>query len=429
MSGGRDGADAVRRNCLGGGADDTDSGTITVTFRLNSPLPARFYAETSARVGQSYDGNGKCDTRVESSDVDLNGNHQGYNGGLYGNATLEGNGISSSRGTVSVGSDTLTMSFTGAALVRRDYRCLTGLSLNLYAYDSGSRTVDTAQQFSFNGYGPGNVIPPPPGSALSVSWGTPKRNETVSGFLWAPRSLAGTKLCQANVNAAAGVDRVEFSLDGQFLNREYNAPYTCIWDTRKSADGVHLLTATAHDNAGQSRLATIGVNVRNAGVNTVIPAPAIPAGAQVGTLPATTGQSPVPGSVVATPVGPTPVAPRAGTTAPGTRSAPAAAARGRVSFAVLTKSVRSLRASGLLVPVRCSTGCRISLRLVRGRTVIGSGRAALTRRGRRVVTVRLSRTGRRAIRRVRRGTFVVRGTVRDASGNSARVQRRIRLNR
>ena len=59
-------------------------------------------------------------------------------------------------------------------------------------------------------------------------------------------------------------------VDGAVLNTESDAPWNCSFDSTKVADGTHTLSATAYDTAGNTRTASISVNV----ANLVDPAPA-----------------------------------------------------------------------------------------------------------------------------------------------------------
>jgi hypothetical protein len=74
--------------------------------------------------------------------------------------------------------------------------------------------------------------------------------------------------------------RVEFTVDGAFVQREGMAPYCLggdsgrlpcnLWDSRRVADGQRTIRATAYDAAGGSAAASVTVTVRNA---TSSPAP------------------------------------------------------------------------------------------------------------------------------------------------------------
>jgi len=61
-----------------------------------------------------------------------------------------------------------------------------------------------------------------------------------------------------------GVVGVQVALDGVNLSAEHtSAPYGFSWDTRTTANGVHVLSATARDAAGNQRTASVAVTVAN----------------------------------------------------------------------------------------------------------------------------------------------------------------------
>ena len=106
-------------------------------------------------------------------------------------------------------------------------------------------------------------VPSADTTAPSVSWKSPSAGVSVKG------NLDGGSSCEANASDDRGVSSVVFKLDGATLNTEVATPWNCYFDTTKVSDGSHTLTATAYDAAGNSRTASITVNVSNA----VAPAP------------------------------------------------------------------------------------------------------------------------------------------------------------
>ena len=119
--------------------------------------------------------------------------------------------------------------------------------LTATAYDAaGNSSTDTIRVHVDN-------APP------EVSIVTPTEGQTVRGKLDDP----GGSECEAAVTDDAGVERVDWSVDGEHANRERSAPYTCVWDTRNYTNGDHVLTATAHDAAGNSSTQSIRVSVDN----------------------------------------------------------------------------------------------------------------------------------------------------------------------
>ena len=89
---------------------------------------------------------------------------------------------------------------------------------------------------------------------LSVAFKAPGSGQTISGTL------------QGGACEATGTEikRVRFYLDSAELNRDTNAPWTCVLDTTQFADGVHTLMAVAFDRKGQSTSTQVSVRIENA---------------------------------------------------------------------------------------------------------------------------------------------------------------------
>src|SRR4051794_30819810 len=77
-------------------------------------------------------------------------------------------------------------------------------------------------------------------TAPHVSLTAPVSGSTVSGSV--------TVMASASDNVA--VDHVTFTIDGTAVTSDYSAPYTYAWDTTKTTDGQHRITARAQDRAG-----------------------------------------------------------------------------------------------------------------------------------------------------------------------------------
>jgi hypothetical protein len=84
-------------------------------------------------------------------------------------------------------------------------------------------------------------------------------------------TVSATVTVSANAGDNVGVAGVQFKLDGVNLGSEDTAaPYTMSWDTTKSANGSHVLTAVARDAAGNTATsAGVTVNVSNLTAPTV----------------------------------------------------------------------------------------------------------------------------------------------------------------
>jgi hypothetical protein len=100
-------------------------------------------------------------------------------------------------------------------------------------------------------------VKPPP---LVASWTTPKDGDTVSGHL-----MEHAHNCIVSASSKLRIDHVSFYRDGTLLNTQRDAPYSCVWDTTKAAEGTsHTLKAVAHDTLGHSASASVSVTVHNA---------------------------------------------------------------------------------------------------------------------------------------------------------------------
>jgi len=109
---------------------------------------------------------------------------------------------------------------------------------------------------------------PPAGdtTAPSVNWQAPTAGATVKG------NVDGSS-CVANASDASGVDRVVMKVDGATLNTEISAPWNCHFDTTKFTNGSHTLSATAFDDVGNSRTASVTVDVANLSAPSSTPTP------------------------------------------------------------------------------------------------------------------------------------------------------------
>ena len=94
-----------------------------------------------------------------------------------------------------------------------------------------------------------------PVTAPTVSLSAPLPNATVSGAV----------TVSANANDNVGVANVQFKLDGVNLGAaDTTAPYSVSWDTTKSSNGAHTLTAVATNTSNLSTTSSsVTVNVNN----------------------------------------------------------------------------------------------------------------------------------------------------------------------
>ena len=102
-------------------------------------------------------------------------------------------------------------------------------------------------------------------------------------------TVSGTVSVTANASDNVGVASVQFQLDGANAGTlDTAAPYSFSWDTTKSSNGAHSLTAIAKDAAGNTKTsAAVSVTVQNATSDTTPPTVSISAPAGGATVSAT----------------------------------------------------------------------------------------------------------------------------------------------
>ncbi len=95
--------------------------------------------------------------------------------------------------------------------------------------------------------------PPPDTTAPTVSISSPSDGATVSGVV------------TVNVTAGddTGVTSVTLSVDSAVIGSDTTAPYTFNWDSTTSSNGLHTVSATASDSAGNSSTSSITITVNN----------------------------------------------------------------------------------------------------------------------------------------------------------------------
>jgi Big-like domain-containing protein len=112
---------------------------------------------------------------------------------------------------------------------------------------------------------PGSV-PAPDTTAPNVSWTVPTAGSVVNG------KISGSD-CEALATDPSGIEKVVMKVDGTTLNTESDAPWNCNFDSTKVSDGTHTLSATAYDDAGNNRTASLSIKVSNTVETTPAPAP------------------------------------------------------------------------------------------------------------------------------------------------------------
>lgn len=93
-------------------------------------------------------------------------------------------------------------------------------------------------------------------------------------------TVSGTVGLAATAEDDVGVASVEFSVDSHALSTTDVVPYLGTWDSTGVVDGVHRLTATATDTAGQVTSATVQVSITNGSPAVDATAPSTPVSLQ-----------------------------------------------------------------------------------------------------------------------------------------------------
>jgi hypothetical protein len=138
------------------------------------------------------------------------------------------------------------------SMITTHARTLSGLAAStLYHYRVGSR--DAAGNLATSSDSTFTTLASSP---VSVSITAPVAGAVVSG-----RNVQ----VSATATASAGITSVQFRLDGANLKaRDTSAPYAVRWDTTRSTNGTHTLTAVAKDKAGNTVVsAPVTVTVAN----------------------------------------------------------------------------------------------------------------------------------------------------------------------
>jgi len=112
-------------------------------------------------------------------------------------------------------------------------------TLMIKAYDAANNVGSASVSVSVSNAAPAPILDTTPPVAVITQ---PVSGSPVS------RNVGITVSATDNV----GVVRVSIYLDNIQLCNDTLAPYTCSWNTRKSAMGTHTITATAWDAAGNA---------------------------------------------------------------------------------------------------------------------------------------------------------------------------------
>jgi len=373
-------------------AYDRGPGTVSFVFRLYEPLAADAehgiyqHLQLGLLVGRQVGPGQACGLTTQDGDLSFSGYFSDGSGEWYSRLRVNGSSTeffsdgsgSSGDGKLEVSPDGREFKFVVAnkpQLANRDYRCVGAIALR-------SPGRDEVRNLFFEGYAPPG--PAPDTTAPTVAFSAPTAGQTLAGALNEP-GAAGATSCAVDAADNQAIDRVEFFVDGNALNTEVRAPYTCFWNTASAPNGAHTLSAVAYDRRGNSRPASVSVNVSNP------PPPAGPPPRPLARL-VILGES----------------------------------GGGRLSrLRVRRHSLWRLLSTGLSVSLRCPGPCKASLVLkvdragpgkLRSGMVIGRALRELSRAGHKRVVVRLTHRAKRLLRKRRWATVRLRTTITDSAG-------------
>lgn len=184
------------------------------------------------------------------------------------NSTVSGSVSVTASATDNVGVVGVQFKLDGTDLLSEDNSSPYSVTWNTDAVADGSHVLtavardaagntQTSSSVTVNVSNGGNdttVVPP------TVSISSPLNSSTVSNAV----------TISANAVDDLGVVGVQFKLDGvNLLPEDTTAPYSISWDTKTSANGSHMLTATARDVEGnQTTSSSVSVSVNNSAPTT-----------------------------------------------------------------------------------------------------------------------------------------------------------------
>ena len=134
-------------------------------------------------------------------------------------------------------------------------------TLMVTAKDAAGNTSSSSIQVNVSNVSGSDITNP------TVNISSPSNGSTVSG----------TVSITANASDNAGLNVVRFSINGNLVHSDNSSPYSYSWNTSSASAGVHVLTATAVDAAGNSSTHEIEVTVNT----TVLPPTSLPASASL----------------------------------------------------------------------------------------------------------------------------------------------------
>ena len=125
------------------------------------------------------------------------------------------------------------------------------------AYDQSGKTTKSVERTVTTPVAPDTISP-------TISITSPSNGQSVSGSV--------TLTATASDAGGSGLAGVQFKVDGQSIGAEdSSSPYSASLNTASLTNGVHQITATARDGAGNTTTASVSVTVNNVVADTTAP--------------------------------------------------------------------------------------------------------------------------------------------------------------
>ncbi len=164
-------------------------------------------------------------------------------------------------GTISIGANaadnvgvaSVTMSVDGVDM-GTDSTSPFSFAWNTTTAINGAHTLRTTARDAAGNWAYAQISVTVDNAAPSVAWSAPASGAFVSG----------TAPLTASASDNLSVASVVFAVDGTTLVTDASAPYSASWNSATASNGVHLLSATALDMAGNTSHAQLSVTVDNA---------------------------------------------------------------------------------------------------------------------------------------------------------------------
>ncbi len=181
-------------------------------------------------------------------------------------ASVTGTVALSATASDNVGVQSVQFKLDGTDLGAEDRSAPYSIQWDTTKTDNGTHTLyalakDAAGNIAKSGVRQVYVQNPPSPQSTSTTDRTPPQVQVTV----LPGVQTGTVKLSAGASDAGGVAGVQFKLDGTLLDRELiKPPFELMWDTTKSDNGLHRVSAVARDAAGNFGSATpVSVTVSN----------------------------------------------------------------------------------------------------------------------------------------------------------------------